>query len=187
MTLRFTSTASRLFSTILLAAAVAACQAPPKNFLQGDWSALATANPTDIAVARVTGDGLPKEVKLDDVREAVREELLLRRYSPLSFQYVDASTGGKLGDARVDIVIKRFETQRYEMNRSMRVIGEFLFRATTEGGADRLLANVNCDQVIDLSDESRQGVSLQDATRWASRKFVGIALQGMPDRRVDSK
>jgi hypothetical protein len=162
------------------------CQAPPKNFTQGDWSQFVQANPNDIAVSKVTGEGLPADVRLDLLREALRDELLGHKYSPMSFDYVDASSGSKAGDVRADLVIKKFDYKKYEMSRSMRIVGDFYFRENKEG-SDRLLANVASDQTIDLADEARRGAGTDEAIRIAIKRFVSTSLAGMPERRIDAR
>lgn len=176
---------------VLLAApwplAGSACQAAPKNFATSDWSEFARVNPNDIAVSPVTGIDLPREVRLDRLRDDLRDELLSHKYSPLSYAYVDAAGQRRPGDVRVDLVVKRFDVQRYTMARSMRVVGEFLFRETGDGGSDRVIAAVQSDQTIDLADEVRRGASLDEAVRIAGARFVGISLAGMPVRNVDGR
>ena len=166
---------------------MAACKSPQKNFLHGDYSDLSRANPTDIAVSKVTGDGLPTEVSLKDLRDELRTQLLDHRYSPLAYEFVDASANSKTGEVRLDLVIRKFDIQKYDISKSMRVAGEFLFRGPGEGGTDKVLASVNSDQIIDLSDQFRQGTALNDAVRIAGRRFIAISLQGLPDRKIDSR
>jgi hypothetical protein len=174
------------FAALSFLALLGACQTPQKSFVHGDWSEFARVNPNDVAVSKVKGEDVPSEVSLTELRDSLRTFLLDHRYSPLSFAYVDASTGSKVGDVRVDLVIKKFDVQRYEMSRTMRVAGEFIFR-TGEGSSEKVLAPITSDQVIDLSDSYRLGVSQTDAIRTAGRKFIEVSLSGMPDRKIDAK
>jgi hypothetical protein len=187
--------AGRFARSLILTSAVlltgVGCHTPVKNFTQGEWTEFVRVNPNDIAVSPVTGLQLPKEVRLDQLREDLRTELLNHKYAPVAFSYVDAGAGSgtskAAADVRVDLIVKRFEVQRYEMSRSMRIVGEFLFREAREGAAERSLATVNSDQTIDLGDEHRRGASLDEAVRVAGRRFIEISLAGMPDRNVDAK
>jgi hypothetical protein len=188
--------------SLLALVAGAGCKASgPKNFLSSQWDAFETLNPTDIVVARVTGPGLSTDVDFDALREAVHDQLLNHRYSPLSFDYVDsgksvlpasaapATAGAAEADhakapgavARVRLVMKEFDFRRYDIRNSMKLVGEFQF---LDAAGDRVLATVVSDQDIDLGEEARNGADLKSAMRAASRKFVEISLRSMPDRRV---
>lgn len=187
---------------ILISVALQGCKAQgPKNLVHADWSALEALNPTDVAVVPVQKVGLPPELDVLWLREAMRDQLLNHRYSPLAFSFVDSGSpitvrtgianadgsGGMVSGGRavrLTLVLKEFETRRYDMSKSIRVVGDFQF---SEADTDRLIATVNSDQTIDLEDVARNGGSLNDAIRIASRRFVTNSLAGMPDRAVDGR
>lgn len=181
---------------------IGACKgAGPKNYLHSEWSEFTAANPTDIVVLRVQGVSLPAEVHLEDVREAAQTELRNHRYSTLDANFVDAGYPARLAAtnagvktthgesvapafgavSQLQIVIKEFDHLRYDVARVMHVVGEFQFH---DESGKRLLATVNSDQMVDLSDEAQRGVGRTDAIREAARRFVQITLRSMPERTV---
>src|SRR5262245_8854388 len=74
------------------------CKAPArKNFMSGEWAAFSEMNPTDIVVLPVRAEGVAKEIRFESMRDALRDQMLAHRYSPLAFEYVDShANGGKI-------------------------------------------------------------------------------------------
>ncbi|MBI3820131.1 MAG: hypothetical protein HY286_15665 [Planctomycetes bacterium] len=192
-----------IFAVGLLA--IAGCKAaPPKDFLHSEWTEFESVNPTDIVVLPVQGSEISMDVHLDDVRETAQLQLRNHRYSTLDSNFIDAgspvapvavnaglttthgdSAGPGFGAvAKLQIVIKEFDHLRYEISRSMHVVGEFRFHQV---GTDKLLASVNSDQFIDLSDAERRGSTKDEVIRLATSRFIERSLRLMPDRRIDSK
>lgn len=68
-----------------------------------------SVNPTDIAVLPVENATASKRVPAKELREALEAGLVLRRYSPLATEFVDAKTvdaAFKPGSAREDAVLR---------------------------------------------------------------------------------
>lgn len=141
--------------------------APPKNYLHAEWSNFESANPTEIAIVRVDGAKLPRDLSPDVLREAIREEILAHRYSPLSFDYVDRgnllnASASKSESAppppvaKLELFITSFDTSRYDTMNTIRVTGDFLL---TDVSSQRLLGSVKAEQTMDLSAEARRNVS----------------------------
>lgn len=175
----------------LLLSATACRSTLPKENLQAEWDSLVGVNPTDIAVSAVPSDGLPKELRPSILREAMRDAMLVHRYSPLAFEYVD---GGQALEAsngradagppvvRLDLAITAFESAGYTFSNRIRVAGKFLF---TDTRTSQTLATVHADIPVDLSTEYRRQVPLDEAVRIAARQFVLTALEPMPLRRIE--
>ncbi len=174
-----------------MALLTAGCSAPPpKNTLDAEWAALEALNPTDVAISAVSADGLPRELRPEVLREAMREQCLSHRFAPIAFEYVDAghpleaSAGGAGASGaavRLDLAIRSFESDRYSITEKIRVIGQFLF---TDAATGNTVATVSSDLTIDLAAEARRGASFDEVVRAAARQFVARSLEPMPSRRV---
>jgi len=201
---------ARIVNSAVVVAAIVAifvaspgCSSSPrKNYLHSEWSAFEALNPTDIVISRVRGEGVSKEVDLDILREAVRDQLLNHRYSPLSFEFTDrgssvtpasasAAAPGAPADgndtktpgavAKLKLIIKEFDFRKYDITKTIHIVGEYQF---TDGSNDRMLATVVSDQHVDVSDDFRRGATAETAIRTASQRFAEISLRAMPDRHV---
>jgi hypothetical protein len=194
--------ASRLSSLLLVSGLTLiglGCKAPPrKSTVFADWSRLEAVNPTDVAISKIDPAMLPRELRPEVLRDAIKEQVVAHRYSPLSFEYLDrggaveAMAGaGANGErsagagtvARLDLVVKKFDLARYAISNQVHAVGDFYLRSAGDG---ETLATVQVDQVFDLSAEGRRNASLEEVARTAARRFVFAALEPMPMRRVDS-
>ncbi|MFN0207430.1 MAG: hypothetical protein ACKVS6_14085 [Planctomycetota bacterium] len=198
--LNFTITAAAVLAVFVTSQGCSS--GPRKNYLHSDWSAFEALNPTDIVISRVIGEGVSKEVDLDIMRDAVRDQLLNHRYSPLAFEFTDrgssvapanasSATPGAAAEgndtktpgavAKLKLVIKEFDFRKYEISKTIHIVGEYQF---TDGSNDRMLATVVSDQHVDVSDDYRRGATMETAIRTASQRFAEISLRAMPDRHV---
>lgn len=174
---------------------IAACKsATPKSFLHAEWSTFQAVNPTEIAIVRVDPAKLPSELRPEVLRDAIREQVLAHRYSPISFDYIDRGNplpaSASKSDApapppvvKLELFITSFDASRYDTSNAILITGDFLFTDTSN---QTLLASVKSEQRIDLSAEARRNVSKSEAVRTAARRFVDSALAPMPVRRVEA-
>ncbi|MBI5364397.1 MAG: hypothetical protein HZA53_14550 [Planctomycetes bacterium] len=98
---------------VCAALVVAACNSIPTrkgNTVESAPNAkIEVVNPTDIAVLPVENGTTSKKVPVKELRAALEAGLVLRRYSPLATEFVDAKTvdaAFKPGSAREDAVLR---------------------------------------------------------------------------------
>lgn len=183
--------------TLALAAGISACAQLPhrygKNVVMLPSGGLIEAAPTDIVVAPVVilDDAAAGDVPRDELRAAFQRFLPLRRYTPLSLEYVNEraveasyTVGACDEEATLEIRIHRWDDTFWETRGTIDAVVEARFVDATGAYSQPLWAG-HLEQQMNTGSERESHSSSERLIEALCDEITRELLEDLPSRRVE--
>ena len=185
-----TNVSRPIFALVLTAFAFAACNDIPKHrgsaVKSTDAQRVQKESPIEVAVAPII-NASGANVPMNDLRSSFTKELVVRRYSPLSIEYVDRKVvdasytpGSAQESATLRITVERWDTSLWSTH------GAITARMTASlidaRSGSEVLWSATADQRYDFMQQNAQLTTESSRIRMACDEIAADLLARLPAR-----